>query len=73
MNEQETVQDLLGRAVATVEAPVGRGGESVFAHAAALRRRRRVAVVGAVAAVVAGGVVLGSAIIQHSPGKQLTE
>ncbi|MDX5564334.1 hypothetical protein PYK79_14885, partial [Streptomyces sp. ID05-04B] len=60
MNEQDTVRDLLGLAVDSVEPPAARSGESVFARAAALRRRRRVAVTGAVAVVVAGGVALGT-------------
>ncbi|MDQ0686206.1 hypothetical protein QFZ56_005169 [Streptomyces achromogenes] len=70
MNERETLRELLGRAVDTVEAPVGRGGDSVFARAAALRRRRRTAVTGAVAAVVAGGVVLGPGLLPDGTGGQ---
>ncbi|MGW1271985.1 hypothetical protein [Streptomyces sp. NPDC002491] len=70
MNEQDTVRDLLGHAVDTVEPPVARSSESVFARAAALRRRRRVAVTGAVAVVVAGGVVLGTGVLPGGTGGQ---
>ncbi|MFI1503762.1 hypothetical protein [Streptomyces sp. NPDC020597] len=68
MNEQDTVRDLLGHAVDTVEPRVARSSESVFARAAALRRRRRVAVTGAAAVVVAGGVVLGTGVLPGGTG-----
>ncbi|AVV40534.1 hypothetical protein C6376_02960 [Streptomyces sp. P3] len=70
MNEQDTVRDLLGLAVDSVEPPAARSGESVFARAAALRRRRRVAVTGAVAVVVAGGVALGTGVLPGGTGGQ---
>ncbi|MCX5267163.1 hypothetical protein [Streptomyces sp. NBC_00199] len=68
MNEQETVRDLLGQAVDSVEPPAARSSESVFAGAAALRRRRRVALTCTVAAVAVAGAVLGPGVLPDGTG-----
>ncbi|MEV0173290.1 hypothetical protein AB0I00_19515 [Streptomyces sp. NPDC050803] len=68
MNDNQSVRELLGRAVDQVPVPADRGSEVVFARAARLRWRRRAAVTGAVAAVVAGGLVLGSGVLPDGGG-----
>ncbi|CCK27487.1 putative membrane protein [Streptomyces davaonensis JCM 4913] len=71
MNDNQSVRELLGRAVDQVPVPADRGGAAVFARAALLRRRRRVAATGALAAVVAGGLVLGAGVLPEGGGESV--
>ncbi|WAZ24074.1 hypothetical protein STRCI_005462 [Streptomyces cinnabarinus] len=71
MNDNQSVRELLGRAVDQVPVPAGRGAEAVFARAARLRRRRHAAATGALAAVVAGGLVLGAGVLPEGGGERV--